>query len=149
MARFVDFRTRHTQQSWRCSLSNGGVPRVVASYSDMGPYITVGCTTGVVTVLDVRTGVMVASARPHDGDVSQVALLDRDTGVSASSDGTLVHWDAQRLSIRSVHRGTLAARSVAALPVCARVQADLTLLAFLVRAPPPLLGPARRATRLG
>ena len=32
-------------------------------------------------------------------------FLDRDSAVSAAVDGTLVHWDAQRLSIRSVYRG--------------------------------------------
>ena len=70
--RFLDFRARSVQQTWRSSYAYAGLPKVVASYGDFGPYLAVGSTTGVITVLDVRTGVMVSSARPHDADVNQV-----------------------------------------------------------------------------
>jgi hypothetical protein len=35
----------------------------------------------------------------------QLAFVERDSAVSVSLDGTVVHWDAQRLSIRSIYRG--------------------------------------------
>jgi hypothetical protein len=35
----------------------------------------------------------------------QLAFVERDSAVSVSLDGTVVNWDAQRLSIRSIYRG--------------------------------------------
>jgi hypothetical protein len=74
MDRFVDARARALQQTWRSSFAYAGPPRVLACHYDLGPYVAVGSASGVLTVLDARTGVMVSSARPHDADVCQVCV---------------------------------------------------------------------------
>ena len=141
--RFFDYRVRCQQQSWRSGFAYAGQARTLAAHGDGTNFVAVGCATGVVSALDVRTGLLVSSARVHDAEVTrvrtlapmpcdeagsrdahirappllrartgrQIHFLDSDAAVSAAVDGTLVHWDAQRISVRSIYRGASLSRS--------------------------------------
>ncbi|XP_048586310.1 WD repeat-containing protein 81 isoform X1 [Nematostella vectensis] len=103
--RFIDVRQRAFVQEWKTTTSN-----VAGSIRDIccGPdnrWVAIGFSSGLVSVLDVRGGLLRSQRRAHTSDVLQVRALSSNSLVTSSVDQGLSMWkdDGQRLKSLKGH----------------------------------------------
>jgi WD40 repeat protein len=77
----------------KVSLSPAGLIRCIA-VGPSGHWVAVGQSSGYLTVLDIRTGMVLASWKGHDGEVLQLVAASDNTLVSSSLDQTVSAWTA-------------------------------------------------------
>lgn len=59
-----------------------------------GYWIAVGQASGLLTVLDVRTGMVLSSWKGHEAEVLQLATVNDNILMSSSLDQTVSAWNA-------------------------------------------------------
>ncbi|KAK7504154.1 hypothetical protein BaRGS_00004458, partial [Batillaria attramentaria] len=89
--RFLDLRTLKYGHEFRCSTGSTGLLRCVAVSPD-GSWVAVGFSTGVVSILELSSGVLQASWKAHEGEILQLKAFSKHKLVSSSFDGTLKVW---------------------------------------------------------
>jgi WD repeat-containing protein 81 len=99
--RFVDVRVGRFMHDWR--IQSAGTPRSVCVDSD-GRYLIVGLATGVLTLLDVRTGLCMMTWKPHDLDISKIRAT-ADKFVVASHDERISIWKSNNGTLVSTLKG--------------------------------------------
>lgn len=74
--KFLDVRTMRYTHELRVSPGSAGVIRCLA-VGPSGNWLAVGHSSGVLSVLDVRTGFLLGSWVAHDGEILQASILAR------------------------------------------------------------------------
>jgi WD repeat-containing protein 81 len=59
-----------------------------------GHWVAVGQSSGCLTILDIRTGMILASWKGHEGEVLQLVAANDNILVSSSLDQTVSVWAA-------------------------------------------------------
>ena len=59
-----------------------------------GNWVAVGQSSGSLTILDIRTGMVAASWKGHEGEILQLVAANDNTLVSSSLDQTVSAWSA-------------------------------------------------------
>lgn len=57
-----------------------------------GNWVAAGQSSGNITVLDTRTGLVLATWRAHESEVLQLVAFDENTLISSSFDQTISVW---------------------------------------------------------
>ncbi|RZF35739.1 hypothetical protein LSTR_LSTR016732 [Laodelphax striatellus] len=92
--KLLDARTAMGLGDIKVSLNaTGGVIRCMA-VSQGKHWVALGQASGQLTILDLRTGTVLASWRGHEGEVLQLAAVDDQTIVSSSLDQAVSVWNA-------------------------------------------------------
>ncbi|XP_063223458.1 WD repeat-containing protein 81 [Bacillus rossius redtenbacheri] len=91
--RLVDARTCSFVSELRVSVNPAGYIRCV-TVGPSGSWVAVGQSTGSLTILDVRTGMVVASWKGHEGEVLQLVSAGDTRIISSSLDQTVSVWSA-------------------------------------------------------
>lgn len=60
--------------------------------SPSGKWVAVGLATGHLSLIDIRTGMLIAYWKAHDGEVLQLVTVNEKTIVSSSLDQTVFAW---------------------------------------------------------
>jgi WD repeat-containing protein 81 len=77
----------------KVSLNPAGLIRCIA-VGPSGLWVAVGQSSGYLTILDIRTGMVVASWKGHEGEVLQLVAANHNILVSSSLDQTVSAWAA-------------------------------------------------------
>lgn len=60
--------------------------------SPSGKWVAVGLATGHLSLIDIRTGVLISHWRAHEGEVLQLVTVNEKVIVSSSLDQTVLAW---------------------------------------------------------
>ncbi|CAB3366386.1 Hypothetical predicted protein [Cloeon dipterum] len=100
----IDVRTAEYVIEMKVANAAGGLIRCISVCSN-GHTIAVGQSSGHLSLLDIRTGMILASWKGHEGEVLQLATFPGSTVVSSSLDQTVVAWSSENGSLRCVLKG--------------------------------------------
>ncbi|XP_076442450.1 WD repeat-containing protein 81-like [Babylonia areolata] len=89
--RFLDLRTCKYGHEFRCSAGSLGLLRCVGVCPE-GSWVAVGFSTGVISILELDSGLLLSSWKAHDGEILQLKAFNKHKLVSSSFDGTLKVW---------------------------------------------------------
>lgn len=96
--RFLDTRTMRYTHELRVSTGSAGVIRCMA-VGPSGNWLAVGHSSGVLSVLDVRTGFMLGSWVAHDGEVLQTKAFNDTYLITSSLDHSVSVWNAMETKL--------------------------------------------------
>jgi WD repeat-containing protein 81 len=89
--RFVDVRTGNFTHELRTTAAQAGSIHSMAVSPD-GHMVAVGYTTGYMSTVDIRTGMLLTSWKAHDADILDVKAVDSRRIVTSSIDQTVAVW---------------------------------------------------------
>lgn len=90
--RVLDVRARDYSHQYRVSVTSAGLVRSVVSSED-GKLVCVAHSSGVVVVLDMRTGGILATWKPHEGEVLCCRSYKDGVFLSSALDQTVAVWN--------------------------------------------------------
>lgn len=85
--------------TFQISINPSGLIRCLA-VSPSGVWIAAGQSSGNITVLDTRTGLVLSNWRAHDGEVLQLIAVDDKTLISSSLDQNTSVWNIYEGKLR-------------------------------------------------
>ncbi|XP_019881555.1 WD repeat-containing protein 81 isoform X2 [Aethina tumida] len=88
----IDMRLCNYIHELKISVNPAGLIRCIAVPSS-GNWFAAGQSSGNITVLDARTGLVIANWRAHESEVLQLVAVDNNTLVSSSLDQTVSVWN--------------------------------------------------------
>ncbi|XP_055712487.1 WD repeat-containing protein 81 isoform X2 [Phlebotomus papatasi] len=91
--KIIDARDFSYVIDWKLTQNATGSVRCMA-VSPSGTWIAVGLSSGQLTVLDSRTGMILATWRPHDGELLQLTAPNDHQVISSSLDHSISVWNA-------------------------------------------------------
>ncbi|KAI5730047.1 hypothetical protein M8J76_009407 [Diaphorina citri] len=98
--RLIDARTPNpSSYEFKISINPIGLIRCIA-VSSSGSWIAIGQASGVLTLLDLRTGTSLASWKGHEGEILQLVTADDGTLISSSLDQTISAWHTNDGSLK-------------------------------------------------
>ncbi|GFY55894.1 WD repeat-containing protein 81 [Trichonephila inaurata madagascariensis] len=90
--RFLDARTCKYMHEFKVNVGTTGLIRSLA-VSPNGYWLAVGHSTGMLSVLDVRTGLVIGTWLGHEGEVLQLKAFNNSYFVTSSLDHSLTVWE--------------------------------------------------------
>jgi WD repeat-containing protein 81 len=88
------------------NLNPTGLIRCLA-VSPSGLWVATGQSSGCITVLDSRTGLVISTWKAHESEVLQLVAADNSTLISSSLDQTIGVWNVHdgkfKFHLRLVH----------------------------------------------
>ncbi|KAG8198047.1 hypothetical protein JTE90_001881 [Oedothorax gibbosus] len=90
--RFLDARTCQYMHEFKVNVGTTGLIRSLA-VSPNGYWLAVGHSTGMLSVLDVRTGLVIGTWLGHEGEVLQLKAFNNNLFVTSSLDHSLTVWE--------------------------------------------------------
>ncbi|CAG9817607.1 unnamed protein product [Phaedon cochleariae] len=103
--KIIDTRLLDYVQEIKISLNPSGLIRCLA-VAPCGTWVAAGQSSGAVTVLDTRTGLVVSNWRAHESEVLQLAVGDEDLLISTSLDQNVCVWSVADGKFKFQMRGT-------------------------------------------
>ncbi len=97
--RFLDLRAGRAAHEWHPTSVSPGPLRAVA-VDTAHAFVAVGFGSGLVSLLDATTGLLLLCWRAHDSDVLQIKTLPDGHFLTRSADGAVALW---RWSAREVY----------------------------------------------
>ncbi|XP_031841126.1 WD repeat domain 81 isoform X2 [Nomia melanderi] len=91
--RVIDCRTFQYVNEMKVSVNPTGLIRCIA-VAPSGYWVALGQASGFLTVLDTRTGLIIASWKGHECEILQLETINETTIVSSSLDETIAVWSA-------------------------------------------------------
>ncbi|XP_077992246.1 WD repeat-containing protein 81-like [Glandiceps talaboti] len=89
--RVLDARVGKLQQELKVTSGPSGLIRCLA-VSSSGNVVAVGFTSGILSLVDIRTGLLLGGWKAHDGEILQVKGYDNRQFVTSSIDHHLTVW---------------------------------------------------------
>uniref|UniRef100_A0A6B2EAH1 Putative lysosomal trafficking regulator lyst n=1 Tax=Phlebotomus kandelakii TaxID=1109342 RepID=A0A6B2EAH1_9DIPT len=97
--KIIDARDFSCVIDWKLTQNATGSVRCMA-VSPSGTWVAVGLSSGQLTVLDSRTGMILATWRPHDGELLQLSAPNDHQVISSSLDHSISVWNAHDGSLQ-------------------------------------------------
>ncbi|XP_043283452.1 WD repeat-containing protein 81 [Venturia canescens] len=91
--RVIDCRTFQYVNEMKVSMNPTGLIRCIA-IAPSGYWVALGQASGFLTILDIRTGLIIASWKGHECEILQLEAVNETTIVSSSLDQTIAVWSA-------------------------------------------------------
>ncbi|XP_014234232.1 WD repeat-containing protein 81 isoform X1 [Trichogramma pretiosum] len=91
--RVIDCRTFQYVNEMKVSMSPTGLIRCIA-VAPSGHWVALGQASGFLTILDIRTGLIIASWKGHECEILQLETVNETTIISSSLDQTIAVWSA-------------------------------------------------------
>ncbi|KAL0121651.1 hypothetical protein PUN28_006866 [Cardiocondyla obscurior] len=91
--RVIDCRTFQYVNEMKVSMNPTGLIRCIA-VSPSGNWVALGQASGFLTILDIRTGLIIASWKGHECEILQLEAINETTIISSSLDQTITVWSA-------------------------------------------------------
>ncbi|XP_018373789.1 PREDICTED: WD repeat-containing protein 81 isoform X2 [Trachymyrmex cornetzi] len=91
--RVIDCRTFQYVNEMKISMNPTGLIRCIA-VSPSTNWVALGQASGFLTILDTRTGLIIASWKGHECEILQLEAINETTIVSSSLDQTIAVWSA-------------------------------------------------------
>ncbi|KFM78641.1 WD repeat-containing protein 81, partial [Stegodyphus mimosarum] len=104
--RFLDARTCRYMHEFKVSVGTTGLIRCLA-VSPNGHWLAVGHSTGMLSVLDVRTGLLFGTWLGHEGEVLQLKAFNNSYFVTSSLDHTLTVWKFEATQAKCSLKGPM------------------------------------------
>lgn len=89
--RIIDGRTCSFVNELKVSMNPAGLIRCIAVGPE-GSWVAVGQSSGTLTILDIRTGLIMSSWKGHEGEVLQLVAASNNYVISSSLDQTVCVW---------------------------------------------------------
>ncbi|CAL4110141.1 unnamed protein product, partial [Meganyctiphanes norvegica] len=102
--KFIDLRTCSYTHEFKVSTGGAGLVRSIACSGD-GRLVTVAHSSGVISVLDTRTGQLLSTWKPHEGEVLCVVWQRGGTFISSALDQTVAVWSVDDTKLKFSLRG--------------------------------------------
>ncbi|XP_012263057.1 WD repeat-containing protein 81 [Athalia rosae] len=103
--RVIDCRTFQYVNEMKVSMNPTGLIRCIA-VGPSGHWIAMGQASGFLTILDIRTGLIIASWKGHECEVLQLEALNDTTIISSSLDQSIAVWSAVDGKLKFHLKGT-------------------------------------------
>ncbi|XP_012220908.1 WD repeat-containing protein 81 [Linepithema humile] len=91
--RVIDCRTFQYVNEMKVSMNPTGLIRCIV-VAPSGNWVALGQASGFLTILDTRTGLIIASWKGHECEILQLEVINETTIVSSSLDQTIAVWSA-------------------------------------------------------
>ncbi|KAK3878610.1 hypothetical protein Pcinc_016771 [Petrolisthes cinctipes] len=102
--KFIDLRTCSYTHEFKVSLGGAGLVRCVDTSGD-GRLVTVAHSSGVISALDTRTGHLLSTWKPHEGEVLCMKWYRDGTFISSALDQTVSVWSVEDSKLKFTLRG--------------------------------------------
>ncbi|XP_041353185.1 WD repeat-containing protein 81-like [Gigantopelta aegis] len=102
--RFLDTRISKYAHEFKCTVAPAGLIRCVTVSPD-GGWVAVGFATGVISILEVNSGLLMSTWKAHEGEILQIKAYNKTKLVSSSFDQTMKLWNAEDASLICVLKG--------------------------------------------
>ncbi|RXG59054.1 WD repeat-containing protein 81 [Armadillidium vulgare] len=102
--KFIDIRTCTYTHELKVSSSSVGLVRCLAT-SDDSTLVAVAHSSGVIATLDLRTGHILATWKPHEGEVLALQWYEKGTFVSSALDQTVCVWSVYDSKLKFLLKG--------------------------------------------
>ncbi|KAK7027361.1 WD repeat-containing protein 81 [Halocaridina rubra] len=102
--RFIDLRTCSYTHEFKVSMGGAGLVRCIDTSGD-GHLVTVAHSSGVISVLDIRTGHLLSTWKPHEGEVLCMKWYKDGTFISSALDQTVSVWNVDDSKLKFTLRG--------------------------------------------
>ncbi|XP_072382796.1 WD repeat-containing protein 81 [Diabrotica undecimpunctata] len=103
--KILDTRILNYMQELKISNNPTSLIRCLA-VAPSGNWVAAGQSSGNITILDTRTGFIIANWRAHESEVLQLQVYDKETLVSSSLDQTTSVWNVLDGRLKFHMRGT-------------------------------------------
>ncbi|XP_046619150.1 WD repeat-containing protein 81 isoform X1 [Neodiprion virginianus] len=103
--RVIDCRTFQYVNEMKVSMNPTGLIRCIA-VAPSGHWIAMGQASGFLAILDIRTGLIIASWKGHECEVLQLEALNDTTIISSSLDQSIAVWSAVDGKLKFHLKGT-------------------------------------------
>ncbi|CAG9767150.1 unnamed protein product [Ceutorhynchus assimilis] len=100
----IDGRLASYVYDLKITVNPSGLIRCLA-INPSGNWVAAGQSSGSITVLDTRTGLVINSWRAHEGEVLQLVAVNDDVLVSSSLDQTIAVWTINDGKFKHYMRG--------------------------------------------
>ncbi|XP_076275041.1 WD repeat domain 81 isoform X3 [Rhynchophorus ferrugineus] len=106
----IDTRLANFVYDLKVTVNPSGLIRCLA-IGPSGNWVAAGQSSGCITVLDTRTGLVISNWRAHEGEVLQLVAPNDETLISSSLDQTISVWNITdgrfkfHMSTVCLHRG--------------------------------------------
>nr|XP_012148258.1 PREDICTED: WD repeat-containing protein 81 isoform X4 [Megachile rotundata] len=91
--RVIDCRSFQYVNEMKVSVNPTGLIRCIA-VAPSGYWVALGQASGFLTILDIRTGLIIASWKGHECEILQLEAINETTIISSSLDETIAVWSA-------------------------------------------------------
>lgn len=102
--RFLDARTCRYMHEYKVSTGPAGLIRCV-TISPNGYWLAVGHSSGIISVLDVRSGLLFETWMGHEGEILNLKAFNNNCFVSTSLDHSVSVWNAEEAKLKCYLRG--------------------------------------------
>ncbi|XP_050717169.1 WD repeat-containing protein 81-like isoform X6 [Eriocheir sinensis] len=102
--KFIDLRTCSYIHEFKVSVGGAGLVRCIDSSGD-GRLVAVAHSSGVISVLDIRTGHLLSTWKPHEGEVLCMRWHRNGTFISSALDQTVSVWSIDDTKLKFTLRG--------------------------------------------
>ncbi|XP_064623672.1 WD repeat-containing protein 81-like [Lineus longissimus] len=89
--RFLDVRMTSYAQEFKCTMAQAGLIRCV-TVSPNSNWVAIGYSTGIISILDVRTGLLLGTWKGHEGEILQIKAYNSNSFITSSFDHTMSLW---------------------------------------------------------
>ncbi|XP_015184852.1 PREDICTED: WD repeat-containing protein 81 isoform X2 [Polistes dominula] len=103
--RVIDCRTFQYVNEMKVLTNPTGLIRCIA-VAPSGHWIALGQASGFLTILDIRTGLIIASWKGHECEILQLQAVNETTIISSSLDQTIAVWSALDGKLKFHMKGT-------------------------------------------
>ncbi|KAK3093971.1 hypothetical protein FSP39_022380 [Pinctada imbricata] len=102
--KYLDLRAANYAHEFKTSAVSAGLIRSV-TVDPENCWIAIGFSTGYMTLLDQRTGILMATWKGHEGEILQLKSFNRKSFISTSFDGTVKVWNVNDVKECTILKG--------------------------------------------
>lgn len=102
--KYVDMRSAGYTHEFKTSTTSAGLIRSLTVSPDNN-WIAIGFSSGLMSLLDQRTGYLMATWKGHEGEILQVKAFNKNTFVSTSFDNTMKVWNSEDIKDACILKG--------------------------------------------